>query len=384
MSLTLARRLANSQPWLDGLADRVQPVVRNLLGRRQRLHDLLDGTWLGAPLHPALTDVPIGSWVSAFALDAIAEISASRAATRAADAALMLGTVGALPTALTGVGDWRDLTGETRRIATLHGVLNAVGLTLTIASLTQRARGHRGSGRALSATGLAFSGLAAHLGGELSFGLGVRMNRSGFTARTAPADFTPVLNENELPADAMRTIDLAGFPVLLTRDRSGQLCAIANTCSHLGGLLAAGQRTGQVVTCPWHGSRFDVRTGRVVEGPAVFAQQTYEVRVRNGTIELRRAQPDTHRPRAREKSGEGEQAVSNQQPTFEHDIRLPFRPKDIESMSSHFDLSSYSDVRNNAEQIYQRLSDGSMPCDQAWPAGQVEQFRAWIGAGCPR
>ncbi|MFE3448329.1 DUF2231 domain-containing protein [Nonomuraea sp. NPDC059194] len=113
--LALARRLADSQPWPDRLANRAQPVVRDLLARHQRLHDLLDGTWLGVPLHPALTDVPVGSWVSAFALDAVAGFTASPMAGRAANATLAVGAVAAVPTALTGMGDWRDLRGETRR-----------------------------------------------------------------------------------------------------------------------------------------------------------------------------------------------------------------------------------------------------------------------------
>lgn len=312
MSLTLARRLVKSQPWLDRLADRIQPVVRDLLDPHQRLHDLLDGTWLGVPLHPALTDVPVGSWVTAFVLDTVAGFTASPEARRAADATLAVGTVAAVPTALTGIGDWRDLGRRTerRRIATLHGVLNAVGLTLAIASVAQRARGRRAGGVALSATGLAFSGLAAHLGGELSFGLGTRVNLSNFIARAGPADFTPVLKEHDLTADAMRTVDLAGGPVLVTLDRSGRPCAIASTCSHYGGPLAEGQRTGDVVTCPLHGSRFDVCTGRVVEGPAVFPQQTYEVRVRNGEVEVRLPAPDTgHQPTGKG-SGEGDQAAA--------------------------------------------------------------------------
>ena len=69
--------------------------------------------------------------------------------------------------------------------------------------------------------------------------------------------------------------------------------------------------------------------------------------------------------------------------SFERDIRPLFRSKDMESMSSAFDLSSYDDVRSNADRIYQRLADGSMPCDGAWPPEQVERFRGWIDAGTP-
>jgi nitrite reductase/ring-hydroxylating ferredoxin subunit len=59
--------------------------------------------------------------------------------------------------------------------------------------------------------------------------------------------------------------------VLVTRSTSGDICAIANTCSHFGGPLAQGEREGDVVVCPWHGSRFDVCTGDVVGGPVVGA-----------------------------------------------------------------------------------------------------------------
>jgi hypothetical protein len=67
--------------------------------------------------------------------------------------------------------------------------------------------------------------------------------------------------------------------------------------------------------------------------------------------------------------------------TFARDIRPLFRDRDVGSMSSHFDLSSYEDVRDNAEPIYERLADGTMPCDGAWPADDVQRFRTWIDNG---
>ena len=69
--------------------------------------------------------------------------------------------------------------------------------------------------------------------------------------------------------------------------------------------------------------------------------------------------------------------------SFESDIRPLFRPEDVDEMSWAFDLSSYDDVKENAEVIYEKLTDGSMPCDGAWPEERVETFRAWIDAGCP-
>jgi hypothetical protein len=70
-------------------------------------------------------------------------------------------------------------------------------------------------------------------------------------------------------------------------------------------------------------------------------------------------------------------------PGFERDIRPLFRDSDVEDMRFAFDLSQYDDVKDNAEAIYDRLSDGSMPCDGPWPNDQVAIFRQWIDAGYP-
>ena len=69
------------------------------------------------------------------------------------------------------------------------------------------------------------------------------------------------------------------------------------------------------------------------------------------------------------------------EPSFEQDIRPLFRADDADAMSWAFDLSSYADVKEHAEAIYERLEDGSMPCDDPWPAEQVQRFRAWIDGG---
>jgi hypothetical protein len=69
--------------------------------------------------------------------------------------------------------------------------------------------------------------------------------------------------------------------------------------------------------------------------------------------------------------------------TFAETIRPLFRDGDVTSMSFAFDLSSYEDVRANAEQIYERLADGTMPCDRPWPSDDVERFRTWIANGSP-
>ncbi len=72
-----------------------------------------------------------------------------------------------------------------------------------------------------------------------------------------------------------------------------------------------------------------------------------------------------------------------QELSFARNIAPLFRDEDVESMEFAFDLRSHDDVRANAEEIYERLADGSMPCDAEWPAEHVERFRAWIDQGAP-
>jgi len=69
--------------------------------------------------------------------------------------------------------------------------------------------------------------------------------------------------------------------------------------------------------------------------------------------------------------------------SFEEDIKLMFREKDVEEMKeiADFDLSEHEDVSENAEAIYARLDDGTMPCDGPWPEDDVETFRRWIDQG---
>jgi nitrite reductase/ring-hydroxylating ferredoxin subunit len=117
--------------------------------------------------------------------------------------------------------------------------------------------------------------------------MGVRVNPN--PASTGPTEFEPVLDESQLEGAALRGVTVDNRAILVTRSTSGEVCAIGGTCSHFGGPLAEGEREDDVVVCPWHGSRFDVCTGRVLGSPAVFPQPRLETRVRDGKIEVRRA-----------------------------------------------------------------------------------------------
>ena len=293
MGSTLSQRIIDRLDFLDGLAEKVQPKVQEAVDKGGvTLRNALDGTWLGSPLHPVLQAVPVGSWTAAFALDAADLASGSKAVRNAADGALAVGVVSGFATAAVGVSDWRYLSGGSRRMGIAHGLLNTTGLALNTASLLLRATGRRNAGRLALLAGYSLNGAGAHVGGELSYGYGLRVNRNVFEW-AGPDEFTPVLKESELPEEEMRRVEIEGddgkVGILLSRARGGEICAISATCNHFSGPLERGDREGDTVVCPWHKSRFDLCSGEVIDGPAVFPQSLYHTRVHDGNIEVKAA-----------------------------------------------------------------------------------------------
>ncbi|MDQ3965280.1 MAG: Rieske 2Fe-2S domain-containing protein, partial [Actinomycetota bacterium] len=255
MGATPSQRIVDRLSWLDTIAEKVQPVVQEVIDKGGApLRDVLDGVWLGAPLHPALSDVPIGSWTAALIFDTLDTATGSRAMRNAADAALAVGVAGGFAAAVVGLSDWRYLSGGSRRMGVAHALLNAAGLDLSVTSLILRARGRRNAGRLAFLAGYSLVGVGAHLGGELSYGYGLRVNRNVFEG-SGPDEFTPVLEESELPDSGMRSVEAGGTQLLLSRARDGRICAISNVCNHFSGPLAEGDREGDTVVCPLHKSR---------------------------------------------------------------------------------------------------------------------------------
>ncbi|HEX5850005.1 MAG TPA: DUF2231 domain-containing protein [Rubrobacter sp.] len=295
MSQTIMQRIVEALPVLDRVSDALQPGVQKAVdagGTTAR--NVLDGVWFEAPLHPVMTDVPIGAWTTALVFDGLDLATGKKPIRHAADAALLFGTLGAFGAAATGLSDWRYLSGGSRRMGVAHGLLNTVGLAFSIASLIQRATGRRNAARLTFLTGYSINGMAAHLGGELSYHYGLRVDRNVFE-KPGPDDFTPVLDEQDLGPDELRRVEVEGVGVLLSRSSGGQICAIAATCNHFGGPLEQGEREDDTVICPRHNSRFDLCSGQPIDGPAVFPQSRYETRTRDGKIEVKAAAENIQR-----------------------------------------------------------------------------------------
>ncbi|HKS75144.1 MAG TPA: Rieske 2Fe-2S domain-containing protein [Terriglobales bacterium] len=276
------------QEWLKPAEERLQKAIHKgfeFKGGRQA-KNFLHGTWIGHPLHVILTDVPIGAWTTAIVFDALDSMDKRRRYSLAADTAVTLGLVGAVGAAVTGLTDWQDIDPPARRIGLVHGLLNVASVVLFGSSLLARRSGARTTGRSLAALGYAVSAAAARLGGNLVYGQKIGVDHSA--PGNLPNEFTRVLAESDLAAGKPVRAEHRGTPILLVR-RGSEIYALAETCSHLGGPLSEGKLDGDIIQCPWHGSRFSIRDGHVVDGPAVHPQPCLEARIRNGQVEVRKS-----------------------------------------------------------------------------------------------
>ena len=234
-------RFIDRQRWLEPVADFLQKAVGGfykLLGAPGHgLKTFIHGTWLGHPLHPVITDIPLGAWTLA--------------------------------------------------------VLNTVVLVVYLVSwLIRLTGGSRGLAIVLAFIGYALVICAAYLGGEMVFSIGTGVNHHAW--QPVPEKFTKVLLEGRM-TEGMLVKAMAGDTPILLFKKGDTVCAISETCSHAGGPLSEGELLGNLVQCPWHASRFDICTGQVRGGPATISQVRYETRIQNGQIEVRRSE-DTLQP----------------------------------------------------------------------------------------
>ncbi|HEY8184330.1 MAG TPA: Rieske 2Fe-2S domain-containing protein [Thermoanaerobaculia bacterium] len=286
------REIINSvadQKWIEDSTEPLQKAVHGVfVGDAGRdIKNFLHGTWLGHPLHPVLTAIPVGAWTVALALDALEGMSGRKECGSAADLAIGVGLIGAVGSAVTGITDWSETNGSARRVGLLHGLLNVAATTLYTTSFVMRKRKRsRQSGIAMSMLGYAVASTAAYLGGHLAFGEQIGVDHTATADAGNPKKFTRVMADDELKENKPTRVDANGVAILLVR-RKGEIYALTETCPHLGGPLSEGKLVGDAIQCPWHKSELALEDGHVVNGPTAYPARCFDVRVRAGQIEVR-------------------------------------------------------------------------------------------------
>ena len=243
--------------------------------------DALHGVWLGQPVHPALTGLPVGFWTSATVLDFVP------GSQRASRALIALGLAGSVPAAAAGLADWSALHREQQRVGLAHGAANASAWALFAGSLMARAADRELSGRALALGGLATLTVGAYLGRHLAFPLGAGASHAEPVSHLAPLGWHDLCRIHDLP-DGLVIRRQLGYLSLAVVRQGSDVMVLADRCAHLGGPLHQGTLTetdGEpCLSCPWHGSTYRLIDGAVVHGPATARQPAFDTRIADGGV----------------------------------------------------------------------------------------------------
>ncbi|HSL33982.1 MAG TPA: Rieske 2Fe-2S domain-containing protein [Candidatus Limnocylindrales bacterium] len=257
--------------WLSALFRPIRPVK-----------DFLNGTWLGHPVHAALTDLPIGVLTVSIILDLIDQPVA-------ADVALLVGVLSIVAAAVAGLADYTDTDGTARMRATVHATLMTASLIVFAASLAIRAGNpaDRTIAIALVVVGYVVMSASAAIGGDVVFLIGTHVNRHAW--RGAGAKWVPLeLGDLADIPEGGPTKAKAGINTLVLVRTGETILALHETCAHAGGPLAEGTLVDGCIQCPWHGSRYRLTDGHVRRGPSMYDQPAYEVRRGDAGWEVRR------------------------------------------------------------------------------------------------
>ena len=253
----------------------------------RRLKIFLNGTWVGHPLHPMLTDIPIGAWTLTIILDLVGLLFGLPELGLASSITAGIGVAGALAAAAAGLADWMDVDPPEKAIGAFHATVNVSATTLFLISLLMRwGRDWRLGWRAfvVALAGYLLVMIGGYLGGAMVFHKGVMINRNAY--RSGPDDFKPAVATRELAEAQLKRVLVEEQPVLFLK-LGGTVYALGAVCSHYGAPLNEGTIVDRTIECPWHASRFALEDGRVVQGPACAGVPVYDCKVVNDQVQIK-------------------------------------------------------------------------------------------------
>ncbi len=267
--------------FLDPVTKAVTGVVCAVLPPG-KVKDALHGRWLGHAVHPLVVALPIGMWSGAVLLDLTGGAASRTAARRLVGAGVLL----VAPSAASGLADWSELGAFERpkRVGLVHAVANVTTTVLYGASWLARRRGDHDRGRTLALAGVGTLAVGGYLGGHLAYSQGVAVNRNA-DEQKAPRNWTDAAAASDVEEGRLHRVDVDGQAVVLVR-QGGEVYAMGATCSHYGAPLETGELTDGCLVCPWHASRFHLRSGKVARGPATSPQLSYRVRTQGSRLQV--------------------------------------------------------------------------------------------------
>lgn len=274
---------------LKGLGNWTAAVMEGfyrVLGRPGKLlQDFLNGSWLGHPLHPALTDVVVGGFTMLVIFDLWSLIFG--ADFRDASLVIMgLSILAGLGAIISGLTDFKDTgDGDERNVATLHAYANMLAIAVYIVAFFIRLVDGHTAGQVLSVIGYLIITTGAFVGGHVVFKYGYTVNHNAFADDRRAKAFTPILAAAELAEETPTRASLGPTALVLVR-RGDVVYALKDTCSHAGGPLSEGTLDGDAIVCPWHASHFRLSDGTVKHGPAHTRQVSYLARINDGQVEV--------------------------------------------------------------------------------------------------
>jgi nitrite reductase/ring-hydroxylating ferredoxin subunit/uncharacterized membrane protein len=276
-------RLVDAQAgWARPFGDFNHRWLKALFGPIRPVKDFLNGTWLGHPVHSALTDVPIGALTITIVLDLLGQ-------TVAADVALLVSVLSIIAAAVAGLADYTDVDGTARMRATVHSVLMTTSLVVFLVSLLIRAGNptDRTAAIVLVILGYLVIAVGAAVGGDLVYLIGTHVNRHAW--RGAGTKWVPLdLGELTDIPEGGPTKATAGANTLVLIRTGDTILALHEMCAHAGGPLSQGTIVDGTIQCPWHGSRYKLTNGHVRRGPAMYDQPAYDVRRTDAGWEVQR------------------------------------------------------------------------------------------------
>lgn len=267
------------------------------------LRNLLEGKPLRSPVHLALVHLPIALFPASLLFDVASWIFTERVGEGLVSGAFLCligGIATGLLAAVFGLVDYSDIRSDhpAKKTAALHMVFNVVAIALFAVSAALRygtlnAEKTPALSVLISVVGLVVLSYAGYLGGHLVYSDGIGVGRHRRTTHAPETTLTPpptresreieIAEDRALPEGATLRVKVGEVVMTIARVE-GALYAFQEFCTHRYGPLSEGALRGCEVICPWHNSRFNVRTGKVTGGPAKVDLRTFRVVSRDGKI----------------------------------------------------------------------------------------------------